>query len=97
MALLSSRFGSRLCLPDKALVLRFPFPASSSAIPESSPSVPAACFVVPLDRPSAALVLVRGRLFGPLLKSLFLCLRDAGKLLAVESAASSPEASREEG
>lgn len=91
IALVSSAFPSGKSLLDELLVLRFERPVLSSA------SSPAPLIV---EASAVALDFVLGRLLGGLVESndafAFLCL-----LLVIiwgaESAASSPEASREEG
>ena len=93
---MASSLESGLCLPEELLVLRRVLTPSRPAASSSSASALFKSDTLPLML-SAALDRVRGRLLGAVLPSFFLCLTADVMLCAAESAASSPEASREEG
>ena len=101
IALLSSVFKSGLCLLEELFVLRLMRPPSSTAFSLSSASALLILGIAPLlVRPSAALDLVLGRLLDALVRSAdaayFFCFMLVTAWEA-ESAASSPEASRDDG
>ena len=101
IALLSSMFRSGSCLLEEPFVLRFERPPSSIVFSLSSGSALLILGIAPLVvGPSAALDLVLGRLLDVLVESAnaadFLCFMLVTAWEA-ESAASSPEASRDDG
>lgn len=101
IALLSSVFKSGLCLLEELFVLRLMRPPSSTVFSLSSASALLILGIAPLPvGPSAALDLVLGRLLDALVGSAdaadFFCFMLVTAWEA-ESAASSPEASRDDG
>jgi len=103
--LLSSAFMSGRCLFEELFVLRFKTTSPSAIESLSSASALSVLGTVPLlillMGPAVAFDLVLGRLFGAFVVSLdatdFLCLTPLVTACEAESAASSPEASREDG
>ena len=85
------------CLKEELRLFRLLRPSNPSSFPSSSWELPSSRRPSSTFGPSAALDLVRGRLLGWPDASAFFCFTILATLCAVESAASSPDASRDDG